>query len=520
MPTLAGWLTGEEVDQEIIARTLTAMGEVLSQHGGEAAQMIQPGFGLLAFSDTAYAQHHNEEPPALDWVPDRRTLVYRRPLSGVHALYYCVDWPAPGNLLFASEIKALLALGVPRRLHLAALAALLRYGTIPAPWTIFKDIQLVPAGSLLRWQRGQTVVNHATDYHLEEPLEQAPTLDQVHTLLREVSEGQLPPHDQLVALTGGGSASTLATLLAARPGSTPFPLVTMGKTGTHAQWDGVQRLAEACEHPLLAITGADRPDFWTGTIAALEAPAIDTQPLALHQLLHTVAAETGARVALSGIGAHTLLNLAHYPLSAIEQANATEIFAAYRPAQRSRIWSPDAASALQAASPWEETLHARKLARKATQFTDPQHRRHYLDLHLRLPDYLVHNMQQLASQERMVLRSPYLSPRMIETLTRLPVQLEDGTPGVAVLERLLQRALPETFTPIPKLPLPAIPLRRDADFVRETLSPHALKTTGLFDVAAVERLLKQKTGQTLQRELLLVFTTQLLCQIFQVEDYV
>src|SRR5579883_609061 len=279
MPTLAGWLTGEEVDQEIIARTLTAMGEVLGQHGGEAARMIQPGFGLLAFSDTAYAQHHNEEPPALDWVPDRRTLVYRRPLSGMHALYYCVDWPAPGNLLFASEIKALLALGAPRRLHLAALAALLRYGTIPSPWTIFKDIQLVPAGSLLRWQRGQTVVNHATDYHLEEPLEHTLTLNEVHILLREASEGQLPPHNQLVAVTGGESASALATLLAAQPGSTPFPVVTMGKTGTRAQWDGVQRLAEACEHPLLAITGADRPDFWTGTIAASEAPTIDTRPL-------------------------------------------------------------------------------------------------------------------------------------------------------------------------------------------------------------------------------------------------
>src|SRR5579885_2459324 len=177
MPTLAGWLTGEQVPSEIIEQTLMAMGNVLGQHGGQAAHTIHPGAGLIAFADTAYTMAQQDEPPVLDWSPDRRTLVYRRPLSGLHPLYYIENWPAQGNLLFASEIKALFAVGVPRRLHLAALDTLSRYGFIPAPWTAFKDIYVVPAGSILRWQRAKIVVNHATDYHLDEALTRTNALD-------------------------------------------------------------------------------------------------------------------------------------------------------------------------------------------------------------------------------------------------------------------------------------------------------------------------------------------------------
>src|SRR5437016_9491631 len=204
MPTLAGWLTGEQVPQEVIEQALSTMGNVLSRYGGQPTRTLLPGAGLIAFSDTAYAMQRNDDPAVLDWVPDRRTMVYHRPLSGAHALYYIADWPAQGNLLFASEIKALFAVGVPRRLHLAALDALLRYGFIPAPWTAFKDIYVVPAGSILRWQHTKTVVNHATDYHLDKPLTSTDLQDQLHSLLDETVANMLPPHEQLVALTGGG----------------------------------------------------------------------------------------------------------------------------------------------------------------------------------------------------------------------------------------------------------------------------------------------------------------------------
>jgi asparagine synthetase B (glutamine-hydrolysing) len=525
MPTLAGWLTGEQVPQEVLEQTLSTMGSVLSQHGGQPARSVLPGAGLIAFSDSAYAMQRNDDPPVLDWVSDRRTMVYRRPLSGAHPLYYIADWPAQGNLLFASEIKALLAVGAPRRLHLAALDALLRYGFIPAPWTIFKDIFVVPAGSLLRWQRAKTVVNTATDYHFEAPYAQTDVQDQLHALLDKAAAGTLPPHEQLVALSGGSSSSALSATLAARHTPAPFVLATFSHRRhlPSKMWKDVESIATACQRSLLAITGNDQPEFWTAAIAGLEFPCIDTRPVALHQLLHTAATETGARVAISGLGAHLLLGTEVYKLSASEPTSAEQqdvlqwysrTLSAQSRTAAPRLWSQDIAEQLRQEEPWEESLHARKLARRAVQFPDVRQRWYYLDLHLRLPDLVVSAVQQLAVQEHMVVRSPYLHVDVMEMLASLPFVLDDGTEKSSLSTVLAQKYLAEGIGTA-KLPLvvPARALLRVArsELLRQILSPEAVRATGIFDMEAVEGLLKQ---QEVSRELLLVFTTQLLCQLF------
>lgn len=527
MPVLAGWLTGEQVPQETIEQTLAAMREVLGRYGGQPMQTVMPGAGLVTFSDTAYAMQHNDEPPVLDWVPDRRTLVYRRPLSGLHALYYIEDWPAEGNLIFASEIKALLAVGTPRRLHLAALDALLRYGFIPAPWTAFKDIRVVPAGSILRWQRAKTVLNPSTDYRLNsDATAQHNMADQLHTLLDEKSAALLPPHEQLIALTDGGYTSALSTILAAQHTATPFTVATLGyKKTLHAQaWKDAEQIAEACDHPFLAITGVDQPEFWTTTLIGLEAPTTDTRALALHQLLHTVSAESASRVAISGLGGQCL--------SGIMAQKALETDAPERePAALARwytrtltnqptkktigLWSQDVVASLQNEERWEETLHARKLLRHAAQFSDLRQGWYYLDLHLRLPDAIVNPVQQLALQERMVMRSPYLHIDVIELLSRLPATLDDSTTKEQLIAQLAQHYVPNLVGTAAKLPLlaPTTSLLHlnDSELLQQILSPEAIEKTGIFSEQKVAELQQRKT---VSRELLFVFTTQLFCQLF------
>ena len=530
MPILAGWLTGEQVSQEIIEQTLAAMGAVLGQHGGQPAQTIQPGAGLIAFSDPAYAMQQNHEPPVLDWVPDRRTLVYRRPLSGMHALYYIENWPAEGNLLFASEIKALLAVGVPRRLHLAALAALSRYGFIPAPWTAFKEIRVVPAGSILRWQRAKTVVNHATDYHLDEPYPQPASADHLDTLLNETIPALLPPHEQLVALTGGGQPSALSTLLAARHTTTPFSIASLGYTNAQSSrtWKQVEHIAATAALPLLAINGVDQPEFWTATLAATEAPSIDTRPLAWHQLLHTASSETGARVAVSGLGAHILIGTAMSRLAGryvkTTQENMLSAYAHMLTGPSNEwippLWSQDAGELLQKEERWEDSLHARKLARRAGQFQDQQQGYYYLDLHLRLPDLLVNVAQQVAMQERMVVRSPYLHTATIDMLTRLPAVLHDDLSKSQLFSSLIQRYVTDSGKESVTLPLvaPTSSLTQidGSELLQQTLSLEALQATNIFDPQVVKELMQHSTRGKVAPELLLVFTTQLLCQLFGV----
>ncbi len=528
MPTLAGWLTGEQVPNEIIDQTLTTMGTVLGQHGGNAGRIVQPGFGLITFSEPAYAMQEKIDAPVLDWVPDRRTLVYRRPLSGTHILYYIADWPAEGNLLFATELKALFAVGAPRRLRLTALDALLRYGFIPAPWTAFQDIYVVPAGSILRWQKAKTVMNSAIDYSFDQLPTTTDMLNTLYSLLDTTTAALLPPHEQLVALNSSGIASALVISLIAGLTGKPFTVATIGyeKDGMEERWAKAERLASTFQRPFLAITGVDSPDFWTATIAALESPSINSMPLALHQLLHTASIETGARVAMSGLGAHVLFGkeLGSFIETKQEQQDVLAWYEkrlAIQPAtSKGGLWTKNAAQLISHEEPWEQTLHARKLARKAAQFSEDWQRWYYLSLHLRLPDFLVGAAEQLAVAERMALRSPYLTSDVMDLVIRLPGVLQNGTRKPEILEALGRKFLQDYRREVGPLKAPTASLLRieDSELLLQTLSKEALRETGIFDPDTVQELLRHKRveDEMAPRELLLVFTTQLLCRMFGV----
>jgi len=501
MPVLGGWLTGEQVPAATIEQTLATMEAVLSQHGGQVARIVQPGMGLVTFADATHTMQHNDEPPVLDWVPDRRTFVYRRPLSGAHTLYYLEDWPAQGNLLFATEIKALLALGVPRQLRVAALAALLRFGFIPAPWTAFKNVSVVPAGSILRWQHAKTVVNHATDFRFEpnSQTSQQDIVEKFTTLLTENTIALLPPHTQLVALTDGSYASALPALLTSQNAQVPFTIASLSyKNDRSKVWQGVRAIAARCQRPLLTVAGVDQPEFWVAALAGLEAPCTDTRPLALHQLLHSVATETEARVALSGLGASTLFGH-HQTIVSNESLN---------------VFSSATQRKIQQEERWDDTLHARKLQRRVDHCTSEQQKQYYLALHLSLPDGRVGMMHQLAMQEGIVVRSPYLRNDVTELVTRLNDETRNTTLLTTLAERYLS-ILPDAQKRLSlDPPVPSLLRVAASPLLQQTLSPEAIQATGLFDVENVAQLLKQKTAT---KALLLVFTTQLFCRLFDVE---
>ena len=70
---------------------------------------------------------------------------------GVKPLYLC---EAEGNLLFASEIKAILTFReVPREVNEEALLAMANYRYCPEPLTLFKGIRKLPPGHILSIDR-------------------------------------------------------------------------------------------------------------------------------------------------------------------------------------------------------------------------------------------------------------------------------------------------------------------------------------------------------------------------------
>jgi asparagine synthase (glutamine-hydrolysing) len=81
------------------------------------------------------------------WDHSHKTLFIARDRMGVKPLYYYWDGK---NFLFASEIKALLATGIPsRELNEQALWDYLTFRYIPQPQTIWKNIHKLPPGHSL-----------------------------------------------------------------------------------------------------------------------------------------------------------------------------------------------------------------------------------------------------------------------------------------------------------------------------------------------------------------------------------
>ncbi|WP_069804710.1 hypothetical protein [Thermogemmatispora onikobensis] len=565
MATLAGWLSKQAIPEAVIEERLLRMAAVLEQRGGERALVLQPGAGLVTFADPLAAVAAPQKTALLDWLPGQQTFVYRRPLTGWHPLYYVQDWPEPGDLLFASEIKALLAAGVPCRLFLPALEAVRRYGFLPAPWTAFTGIEVVPAGSLLRWQQGRTLVSELYDYHLAasepggEERKAAPegkqtALSELDEILRAQCQGLLPlPAVPLLVLTDGTGAAALSAELVAwmaqqRAEESSRPLLqiaTLAFAGQRRAYTRAEALAERLNSGLLAIQGVDAPEYWLATLSALEAPCALTWPLALHQALHTAGVESGARLALMGLGARLLL--APPPVPPLAGQESLELLHSYSALLHSRptglmlpvteehqLWTPEAARRLAEGPSWEETRHARRLARKTLELPQAWQRWRYLDLHLRLPDLLLQTAQQLAAFDRLTLVAPFTLPELAERLATLPPANEHlasseslpGPPSLATLAQRYRRAPDQeawpatTLLSAPVRSLTATLTSKTSlsgigrDLLAETLAPTALAQTGIFSPESVEALKGRSRGGSVPRELVLVFTTQLLCKLF------
>lgn len=566
MAILAGWLSKQAIPEAVIEERLLRMAAVLEQRGGERALVLQPGAGLVTFADPLARVVAQQKTALLDWLPGQQTFVYRRPLTGWHPLYYVQDWPEPGDLLFASEIKALLAAGVPCRLFLPALEAVRRYGFLPAPWTAFVGIEVVPAGSLLRWQQGRTLVSELHDYRLAASAsvgEEEATPDAVRAALTELDEIlctqcrhllPLPATPLLVLTAGTGAAAMSAELLSwlaqqqLQESSLSLQIATLAFAGQHRAYTSAEALADCLKTDLLAIRGVDAPEYWLATVSAVEAPCALTFPLALHQALHTAGVESGARLALLGLGARPLL--APPPSSSLAGQESVELFHSYsallhgrssRPSfpitEEHQLWTPEVARCLAEGPSWEETRHARRLARKTLALSQTWQRWRYLDLHLRLPDLLLQTAQQLAAFDRLILVAPFALPELAEALAVLPPDNEhlisQPTTGnqssplsLAALAQSYRRSPEQAVWPATTLlSAPAHSLAAELtsttalssigrDLLAETLTPTALLQTGIFTPKSVEALKERSRGGSVPRELVLVFTTQLLCKLF------
>src|SRR5205823_984216 len=130
------------------------------------AELVERGHRFSTRSDTEVLVHLYEQDgeACVDrlrgmfafalWDEPRRTLLLARDCLGIKPLYYA---QTPEGVVFGSELKALTqSPWVSKRVDARSLAAYLRYGYVPDPYSIFEGVYKVPPGCTIVIREGRS----------------------------------------------------------------------------------------------------------------------------------------------------------------------------------------------------------------------------------------------------------------------------------------------------------------------------------------------------------------------------
>ena len=233
---------------------VTADGRLVVTFNGEiynyrdlAQQLRQAGVTLRSRSDTevllqGFAHWGVEETlrqcegmfAFAVWDRERRELTLGRDRLGIKPLYWGhVD----GALAFASELKALRALGSALDIDRAALAAYLRFGYVPAPASIYRDVYKLEPGTMLAIAAGgEPRINRYWDmrrvagqsHEALRPGQDAEAVAGLEQVLARAVHSEMVSDVPLGAFLSGGIDSSLVTALMQQASDRPVKTFTIG----------------------------------------------------------------------------------------------------------------------------------------------------------------------------------------------------------------------------------------------------------------------------------------------------
>ena len=159
----------------------------------------------------------------------KRKLTLARDRLGKKPLHYALH---QGNLYFASEIKAILAVAPElAEVNSQGLLEYLYYGYVPDPITAFTGIHKLAPGHLLEFQDGEIHIRQYWDlpeYNTHAPKSEEECLEELEQRLLEATKIRLISDVPLGAFLSGGIDSSTVVALMARASSGPVKTFSIG----------------------------------------------------------------------------------------------------------------------------------------------------------------------------------------------------------------------------------------------------------------------------------------------------
>ena len=476
------------------------------------------------------------------WDRKDQTLYLARDRIGEKPLYY--GWQ-DGVFLFGSELKTLAVHpGFAGEIDRDALASFLRFGYVPAPWSIYRGIRKLPAGEFV-----SISVNAAHGHAREMPKprkywslrdvivagQQRPfegstedMVDALQDVLIRAIDRQMIADVPLGAFLSGGIDSSTVTALMQAQSDRPIQTFSIGfddQSLNEAKHAKAVATHLRTDHTELYLSGKDAIDVVPCLPTLYDEPFAD--PSQIPTALLARMARRNVTVALSGDGGdelfggyrryflfsriHTLLRIMPWPARQLWARALTTFF-------RQGRYSPKAhklAHVMKVRAPediyrtiislWNEPDRVVRFASEPPTILEsavwrdapePVSLMMELDTLSYLPDDILVKVDRAAMGASLETRAPFLDHRVVEFAWRLPLsaKIRNGQ-GKWILRQMLYRLVPKELVDQRKrgfdVPLEAWlwePLR---DWAESLLQERRLREEGFFEPQSIRQAWKE-----------------------------
>jgi asparagine synthase (glutamine-hydrolysing) len=479
------------------------------------------------------------------WDAERERLVLARDRIGVKPLYF---YHQNGRFIFASEIKAILQhRGVTPEINEEALYHYLTFLTTPAPSTLFRDIQKLPAGHLLIVNRDGST-DSKPYWDALPPVQrtnrsEAEHSDEILRLLRDSIRKRMMSDVPFGVFLSGGVDSSANVALMSELMSQPVRTYTIGFDDTDElnELDSARAIAKrfATNHHEVIIGQKEMQQFLPELVYHQDEPLGDPVCVPLYYV-SKLARENGTIVVQVGEGAdeifagydwfrkyvrindqfwqhaqklpaslrQSLTSLAK-PLmeAAFNKRTAIELVRrlgadealfwggaiVFDEEFKRRLLSQKTSDALSSYRAVRDHLEHIARVRPDSDFAT---RMTYVELKLRLPELLLMRVDKMTMATSIEARVPFLDHTLVEYAMGIPVDLKiKGTSGKHILKRALENVLPADLLYRPKRGFGA-PIREwfrgaSGEVLGGLILNSSIRRRELFDYAFVAKLIDE-----------------------------